>query len=123
MAGSLSLLPQEFYQLDQIGRPELKKHDTPLDFLRNESDRRGDDDELSLVETTLVNVSKATSDLRRFPQRLVEVLEVEDGGAMMRGDEVQSSTRSLSAGLGGFAIPTHPLREAPRPNGHRSGGK
>jgi hypothetical protein len=49
----------------------------------------------------------------------MEVLEVKDGVAVVRGDEVQSLARSLGAGLGGLAIAAEALGEAPRPNGHR----
>ena len=34
---------------------------------------------LLLVEAVLVDVAQAAPDLRRFAQRLVEILEVEDG--------------------------------------------
>src|SRR5271169_3215695 len=59
--------------------------------------------------------------LRRFTQWLVEIFEVEDGGAFVRHDEVQSGARRLRAGPGGFTIVTHPLGEAPGPDGHRRG--
>src|SRR5579864_1594668 len=52
------LVPQKLHQLDQVGRPQFKKHDAPLDLLRNESHRRGDDHELLPVETALIEISK-----------------------------------------------------------------
>ena len=114
-----ALAAQKLRQLDYIGWPELEIDDASLDFLRNESHRRGDDDELPLVQTALIDVSQAASGLGGFPQRVMKILEVEDGGVLVRGDEVQSSASSLSAGLGRFAIPMHPLGEAPGPNGRR----
>ena len=50
-----------------------------LDFLRNEAHRRRDDDELPLVEAALVDVAQAAPDLGGFAQRLVKILQVEDG--------------------------------------------
>src|ERR1700687_585813 len=87
------LVPQKCHQLDQVGRPQFKKYQTPLDFFRNESNRRGDDDELLAVETALMEISQAASDFGGFPQRLVKVLELEDSGAVVRDDEIQNSAR------------------------------
>ena len=70
-----------------------------------------------------MEVSQAASDFRGFPHRVVEILEVEDRGALVRGDEVQRSARRLSAGLGGLIISTHSLREAPGPNRQGRGGE
>ena len=94
----LRLAAQKLHQLDHVGRPEFKKHDAPFHFLRNEPHRRTDDDELAVAVTALVDVAQAAPDLGRFPQWLVEILEVEDGGAFVRDDEVQSGARRLRAG-------------------------
>ena len=51
----------------------------------------------------------------------MEVLEVKDRRAAVRGDEVQSGARVQSAGLGCLVIAAEALRETPRPNGHGRG--
>ena len=119
---SLRLVAQELHQFDKIGRTEFHKKNTALDFLRNVADRRSDNRELTLVETALVDVSKAASDLRRFPKRLVEVLEVENAGSFVGNDEVQSRARIPSARLGCLAVTMHPLRQAPCPKRRGYGG-
>ena len=63
-----------------------------------------------------MQVTQAAPDLRGLPHRVVKILEMEDRGLLVRGDEVQSAAGSLSAGLGGLVIPTHALGEAPGPN-------
>ena len=72
-------------------------------------------------QTALVKVAQAAPDLGGFAQRLVEVLEVEDGGAVVRDDEIQSPARSLGAGLHRLVAVAQPFREAPCPNRHRAG--
>ena len=54
-----------------------------LELLGNEAHRRSDDDELLPVEAALVDVAQAAPDLGRFAQRLVKILEMEDGGAVV----------------------------------------
>jgi hypothetical protein len=70
-----------------------------------------------LVATALVEVSQATPDLGRFPQRLVEIFKVKDGRLFVRGDEIKGCARVVSAGLGGFTISMHSFRQTPRPHG------
>src|ERR1039457_1903234 len=67
------------------------------------------------------SIYTAQADLRRFAQRLVKVLEVEDGGILVGGDEVQSFARIESAGLGHSVIAEQSFREAPGPNGQSCG--
>ena len=80
-----------------------------LDFLGNGADRRADDHELALVAAAFIEVPKRASDLGGFAQRLVKILEVKDGGALVRGDEVQRGARRVSAGFGFLAIAMHSL--------------
>ncbi len=95
-------LAQKLDQFDQVGRPQFQKHHAALEFLGDEADRRGDDDELLPVEAALVDVAQAAPDLGRLAQRLVKILEVEDGGAAVGRDEIQRAARCLRAGFGGL---------------------
>ena len=76
-----------------------------------------------LVAAAFVEIPQAASDLGGFAQGLVKILEVKDGGALVRGDEVERGAWSVRASLGFFVIPMHALRETPGPNGHLRGGE
>ena len=103
-AGLARFVAQKFHQFDQIGRAEFQKHHAALDFFGNVPDRGTDDDELPLIAAIFIDVAQAAPDLRKLAQRVVEVFQVEDAGALVRDDEIQGSARSLSAGFGGPAV-------------------
>jgi len=76
--------PQKLHQFREIGRPEFDGNHAPLKFLRNEADGEVMDYELPLIETVLVNIPKAATNLRGLAQRLMEILEVENAGVLVR---------------------------------------
>ncbi len=116
----MSLVAQEVRHLDLIGQPQLQVHEVALDLLRNESHRGSDDREFALVETGLVEVPKAASNLRIFTHRFMKVLQMEDRRILVSDDEVQSCARGKS--LGGVGVlATHALGETPGPNRHGRG--
>ena len=54
----------------------------------------------------------------------MKILQVEDGGGSVCGDELQRGLRIVSAGDRHFAVAGHALGEAPRPDGDgRTGGE
>ena len=71
----------------------------------------------ALVEATLVEVAQAAPDLRRFAQRLVKVLEVEDGRspccAAMKSSAVRGET---GARFGRVPVAVHAFGQAPGPD-------
>ena len=92
------LLFQKLDQLDQIGWPQFEEYHAAFQFLGDESHGRTDHDELSLIEQVFIHVAQPPPDLRRFAQRLVKILQVENASAFVRDDMVERGTRLLGTG-------------------------
>ncbi len=92
--GLLGFLANKIHQLDQIRRPQFDERHIAIQFLGHESNRRAYDHELLLVEAQLVQIAKPAAHLGRFPQRLVEVLQMENRGVLENGDKVERLARA-----------------------------
>src|SRR5262245_1490676 len=80
---------------------------------------RADDDELAAIDAGLVEVAQPTADLGRAADRLVEVLQQEEAGAVVPVDELERLARAERLGLVRAAVTPHALGEAPDPERHR----
>src|ERR1035438_6714195 len=115
------LIAKEVRQLHQIGRPKLQKEQAALHFLWNKPHRGGDHHELAAVETGVIHVTQAPPDLRRLAQRLMKILQVEDGLVPVRRNEVQHGARLQRARFDGAVFLAQSLGEPPFPNRQRHG--
>jgi hypothetical protein len=74
--------------------------------------------------TGLVHIAQAAADFGRFAQRLMKILQVEDGRALVRQDEVQRGSRRFGVGRRSrLAWAAHALGETPGPDGEGPGRK
>src|SRR5450755_417747 len=106
---------QEVDQFHQVGRAKFNEQEAALDLFRDGADGRTDDDELTPVEATFVQIAEATPDLGRIAQGLVKILEVEDGGIFVSGDKIERGARGFRSGLGALAVAVEPFGQAPDP--------
>jgi hypothetical protein len=115
------LFAQEVRQLDLIGQLQLDVDEIALDLLGNESHRRADYDELPLIDAGVIEVPQPAPDRGRFPQRVVEVLQVEDCRMLVGGDKVQRFARAMGLRLVFSVLSAHPLGDTPGPHRYRRG--
>lgn len=71
----------------------------------------------------IVEIAEAASDLGRFAQRLVKILEVEDGGLVVGGDVVENSASAMSCGVGTCTVLLEAFGQAPGPDGNGRRGE
>src|SRR5581483_11020264 len=114
----LGLAPEEAHELGEVGDHELDVDDVPLDLLRDELDRRADDDELPAGEAELVQVAEPPADIG-FLQRLVEVPQHEDRGLRVRRDEVEDGARAEDVAGRALPVAAQALGEGPDPERRR----
>lgn len=116
------LLAEEFGHFDEVGRAQLQQDDAAVELLRDEANGGADDDELPAIAAGFVNIAQAPADGGGVAQRIVKVLQVEDGGAGEGGDGVERQAGIFGSGLGGRVAVEQAFGKGPGEDGERLGG-